>query len=114
MAPRGPREMRETALRRLLHAKRWILAVSLALTGALTGLAANAFPGKTIKAPASGATSEQGTSESSSSTGTSTEGSSGSLSPPEQSPQGAEPGASSGEQGASQPTPEAPVVSGGS
>lgn len=102
--------MREIALRRLLHAKRWILAVSLALTGALAGLAANAFPGKTIKAPASSATSESGTSESSSST----EGSSGSLTPPEQSPQAAEPGASSSEQGASQPTPEAPVVSGGS
>jgi hypothetical protein len=111
--------MRDIALRRLLRTKRWILAMSLALTGALAGLAANAFPGKTIKTPASKATGEQGASGISSSGGTSSEGSSGSLTPPEQAPQGSEeqqePGSSSDEQGASQPTPESPpVVSGGS
>jgi hypothetical protein len=110
MISRDPRETRDTALRRLLQAKRWILAASIALTGALAGLAANAFPGKTIKTPVSGPAGEQGAAESSSSA----EGSSGSLSPPEQAPQAAEPGASSEEPGASQPGAEAPVISGGS
>lgn len=105
--------MRDAALRRLLLAKRWILAVSLAVTGALAGLAANAFPGKTIKTSTSGASSEQSAAESSSSAGSSTEGSSSSLAPPEQTPQTAEQGSPSGEQG--QPATEAPpVVSGGS
>lgn len=106
--------MRDAALRRLSLAKRWILAVSLALTGALVGLAANAFPGKTLKTPgsASGATSEQGAAGSSSSS----EGSSSSLTPAEQAPQSAEEpesGSPAGEQ-ESQPAVEAPVVSGGS
>lgn len=104
--------MRDSALRRLLLAKRWILAVSLALTGALSGLAANAFPGKTIKTPASGATTGQGPAGTSSST----EGSSSSLTPAEQAPQSPEQpesGSPAGEQ-ESQPAIEAPVVSGGS
>lgn len=114
MASGGSRQTRDAALRKLLLAKRWVLAVSLALTGALAGLAASAFPGKTIKTPASGAGSEQGPSESSSSSGSS-EGSSNSLAPPEQAPQSAEQESPSSEQGASQPATEAPpVVSGGS
>lgn len=119
MVSEGSRQLRDVALRRLLRAKRWILAASLALTGALAGVVANAFPGKTIKTTASGATSKQSTTEPSSSAGTSSEGSSGSLTPPEQAPQASEqhesePAPSSGEQGASQPAAEAPVVSGGS
>ena len=119
MAPEGPRQLRDVALARMLRAKRWILTMSLALTGALAGLAANAFPGKAIKTSASNGTSERGTTESSSSAETPTEGSSGSLSPPEQAPQTTEqhegePAPSSAEQSASQPAAEAPVVSGGS
>jgi len=111
--------MREMGLRRLLLAKRWILAASVALTGLLAGLAANAFPGKTLKASASGATGEPSQGDASASGGGSTEGSSQSLSAPEQAPRAgeeseAEQESSSGEQGASQPAPEAPVVSGGS
>jgi hypothetical protein len=106
-------------LRRLLLAKRWIVAASLALTGLLTALAANAFPGKTIKTSASGAAAQPSAGEASSSEGGSTEGSSGSLRAPEQAPQAGEESetereSSSGEQGASEPAPEAPVVSGGS
>lgn len=111
MMSAGARQIRDSALRRLLLAKRWILAVSLALTGALAGLAANAFPGKTITTSASGATSGQGAAGSSSST----EGSPSSLTPAEQPPQAAE----QSEQGSStepesQAAVEAPVVSGGS
>lgn len=106
--------MREMALRRLSRTKRWILAASVALTGALAGVAANAFPGKTIKGPAAGTSSEPGTTGPSSSTESSSEDSSGSLTPPEQTPQTAEPESSSGEQASSPPTTEAPVVSGGS
>lgn len=106
--PGDPRQARESALRRLLRAKRWILALSVALTGALGGLAANAFPGKSIKGHAPGAGAEPGSQPASS-----TEGSSASLTPPEQAPQGAESAESSGEQGAAQPA-EAPVLSGGS
>jgi hypothetical protein len=109
--------MRDVALRRLRLAKRWVLAVSLALTGALAWLAANAFPGKTIKAPAAGGGTGQSAAGSSSSAGASSEGSSSSVTSPEQAPQAAEQGesgSSSGEQGASQPATEAPVVSGGS
>lgn len=114
MVPGGPRQARDVALRRLLRTKRWILAVSVALVGALAGLAANAFPGKTIKSPAAG---EGGASGSSSPAGSSTEGSSSSLTSPEQAPRNSEQGeagSSSGEQGASSAGTEAPVVSGGS
>ena len=114
MATNGPTEMREKALRRLLRAKRGILAATLALTAALAGVAARAFPGKTIKSPATGATTEPTAAGSASAPGTSTEGASGSLAPPEQPPQSAESGAPSGEASAAQPAPEAPVVSGGS
>lgn len=100
-------KMRDAALHRLLLAKRWILAVSVALTGALVGLAANAFPGKTVKTAAAGAN----TGASGSSEGTSSEGS---LTPPEQAPQGSEGEPSSGESSAVPPAGEAPVVSGGS
>jgi outer membrane biosynthesis protein TonB len=43
---------RDAALRRLGHANRWLLAGSAALTGAFTAVAANAFPGRTVKASA--------------------------------------------------------------
>lgn len=104
---RDRREIRENGLRRLLRAKRWILATSIALTGALGALAASAFPGKTIKPAGAGAQNTPSSAESSSEAGAASESPSGSLSPPEQAPQ-------SPEQGLSPPSAEAPVVSGGS
>src|SRR5690349_3919090 len=44
---------RDAALRRLSHANRWLIAGSVALTGVLTEVAANAFPGKTLGKTAS-------------------------------------------------------------
>jgi len=45
---------RDAALRQLRRANRWMIAGSVALTGVLAGVAANGFPGKTIKgSPAS-------------------------------------------------------------
>lgn len=40
---------RDAALRRLGHVNRWLIAGSAALTGAFTAVAANAFPGRTVK-----------------------------------------------------------------
>lgn len=111
MVPGNPRQMREVGLRRLLLAKRWILAGSVALTGVFAAVAANAFPGKTITALASKATSEQHTGEASSSTESSGETSSESVTPPAQAPTSSEAGEP--EQGTSQSS-ETPVISGGS
>jgi hypothetical protein len=111
MVPGNPRQMREIGMRRLLLAKRWILAGSVALTGALAAVAANAFPGKTIATPASKTASEQRVGEASSSSESPGESSSESLTPPAQAPTSGEVGEA--EQGSSQP-PETPVISGGS
>lgn len=115
-----PRQLREVALNRLLRAKRWILALSVTLTGVFTALAANAFPGKTLHTHASGGKSESGAGEPNSAR-TSSEASSGSVTAPEQAPQSGEQQESSGESssaesssGESGSTPEAPVISGGS
>jgi hypothetical protein len=43
---------RDAALNRLSRINRWLIAGSVVLTGALSEVAANAFPGKTIKAGA--------------------------------------------------------------
>src|SRR5439155_27019233 len=45
-------QTRDAALRRLRSANHWLLAASVAATGALTEVAAQAFPGKAIKASA--------------------------------------------------------------
>src|SRR5437016_13920817 len=63
-------QTRDAGLRRLARANRWLIAGSVALTGVLTEVAAQAFPGKTLHASsASGKTSSQA--QSKSSTGTS-------------------------------------------
>ena len=49
MIPPPSSHARDAGLRRLVLAKRWLLAGSVTLTGVLTAVAANAFPGKTIK-----------------------------------------------------------------
>lgn len=108
MAPGNPLQAREAGLRRLLLAKRWVLAGSVALTGLLAGIAANAFPGKTIKAAASTTAGEQSASEASSAYAEPSveEGEAEALTPPAESPEYVE-------EGYNVPVEE-PVVSGGS
>lgn len=48
MQPHTPRT-RDAALSRLKSANRWLIVASAALTGIFTAVAANAFPGRTIK-----------------------------------------------------------------
>ena len=106
MAPNESSHMREDGLRRLVLARRWIVAASVTLTGVLAAVAASAFPGKTIKqsgVPATGQTSS----------GESSESSSGAVTPPEQAPQSSE-GQASAPAESGQPSQETPVVSGGS
>ena len=45
---------RDAALRQLRRLTRWLIAGSILLTGVLTDVAANAFPGKTARASAHG------------------------------------------------------------
>jgi len=125
MAPRDSSQLREAGLRKLVLARRWVVAASVTLTGVFTAIAANAFPGKTIKS-SSAPTSANPATEGSSSTRQqqSTEGSqsSGSLKPPAEAPQSgaaqepapAQESAPAEQSEPAQPAPEAPVVSGGS
>jgi hypothetical protein len=96
---------RDAALRRLSHANRWLIAGSIALTGALTEVAANAFPGKTLRKGTSGSRTPA-RSGASSSTRTAPE----SLQPPASPPEDGSPesdGGSSGGEGDSAQTPPA-------
>jgi len=47
--PHRPTNIRDAALRRLSTANRWLVAGSVALTGVFAEVAAQAFPGKTVK-----------------------------------------------------------------
>lgn len=119
MAPKDPFQLRAAGLRRLALVKRWIVAASVTLTGALAGVAANAVPGKTINGSRSQATSESGVGETATLAERSGEGSSGTLTPPAQAPQSGEeqePGQEStpSEQSGAQSEAETPVISGGS
>jgi cytoskeletal protein RodZ len=79
--------LRDAGLRRLTRIKRWLLVGSVTLTGALSAVAANAFPGQSGKAQAphtstaesAGTTSSAGENASASATesATATEASSG-------------------------------------
>jgi hypothetical protein len=113
MAPGNPLHAREAGLRRLLLAKRWILAGSVTFTGLLAGLAANAFPGKTIKAAASTTAGERSAGGASSAYAEPSveEGEAEALTPPAESPESSE--AQELEEGYV-PPPEEPIVSGGS
>ena len=46
--PRNPSLARDAALRRMRRANRWLIAGTVAATGLLTDVAAQAFPGRTI------------------------------------------------------------------
>jgi hypothetical protein len=106
MAPGNPLQAREAGLRRLLLAKRWILAGSVTVTGLLAGVAANAFPGKTIKTGPSSSAGEQSSSEASPTAAEPYVEEAEALTPPAESPEYVE-------EGYSVPVEE-PVVSGGS
>jgi hypothetical protein len=100
---------RDAALRRLAHCNRWLIAGAAALTGAITAVAANAFPGRSVKAAGQTARARAGAAPSTSAQQPG--GSSGTQVPPlqrpEQEPQ-ASPGSESGAQGSGQSgsTPE--------
>jgi hypothetical protein len=76
---------RDTALRRLSRANRWLIAGSVALTGVLSEVAANAFAGKTLPEGTSGSRSSSKAAGTSSSTTTTP----GPLQPPAHAPEGA-------------------------
>ena|ERR1035441_3001212 len=121
---------RDAALRDLHRINRWMIAGSVILTGVLSDVAANAFPGKTVKSSAAAkkALSAQAKHQHTGSSQTST----GVLRPPEKAPQAsgesqpsqqaqsseAAPSQESAPAHESAPEPapeaEAPVVSGGS
>jgi outer membrane biosynthesis protein TonB len=73
---------RDSALRRLSLSTRWLIAGSVALTGALSEAAAHAFPGKTVKAGAHGRRAVKHTQSPS-------QGAASSLAPPTTTPQAA-------------------------
>jgi len=114
MAPNDSAQLRETGLRKLVLARRWIIAASVTLTGVFTAIAAQAFPGKTIKPSNTHTATEESPSTSQQQPAESSESSSGSLTPPEQAPQSGEGPASAPTEGSGQAAQEAPVVSGGS
>jgi hypothetical protein len=90
---------RDAALRELRRVNRWMIAGSIVLTGVLSDVAANAFPGKTLKA-----TAEKGHSASQPSSSAKT--STGVLKAPAQAPQSSTESAPSQEaQSSQQATP---------
>src|SRR5271168_5403752 len=81
---------RDAALRRLARVNRWLIAGSIALAGALTEVAAQAFPGRsTSAAAATGAKDPRATEHAHSAkpAGASSSTSSSPLHPPAQAPQ---------------------------
>jgi hypothetical protein len=76
--PKHSTSMRDAALRRLERLNRWLIAGSVALTAVFAEIAANAFPGKTVKTPGA----SKGSPHSGSSAKTSTQ----SVKPPVQAP----------------------------
>jgi hypothetical protein len=117
---------RDAALRELRRLDRWLIAGSIALTGMLADVAANAFPGKTIKASTSKPKAASGQSSGSSAK------SSQPLKPPAAAPEASQESSPSREtresappqesapapeasmEATPSPEPSAPVVSGGS
>jgi hypothetical protein len=75
---------RDAALRQLHRANRWVIAGSVLLTGVLADVAANAFPGKTIKHAGSARARAKHTGTASAKTST------GVLKPPAEAPKASE------------------------
>jgi hypothetical protein len=90
MIPPHSSHLRDAGLRRLVLTKRWLIAGSVTLTGVLTAVAANAFPGKTIKSPST-RTANAGHSSKTSTPHQHTQSSPSSLQPPAQAPQSTTP-----------------------
>jgi hypothetical protein len=116
---------RDAALGQLRRINRWLIAGSIALTGALSAVAAHAFPGKTIEtAPADAAgTGASKASKQPSGAASSTKTSTQSLQPPTQAPKSSTPSSTQSQQsgtsqesssGESTTEASSPVVSGGS
>lgn len=114
MAQSDPSQLREAGLRRLVLARRWMVAASVTLTGVFTAIAANAFPGKTIKSSSSQPATEESPSTRQQQSTESSESSSSSVTPPEQAPQSSEGQEAASAEGSGHAEQEAPVVSGGS
>jgi hypothetical protein len=125
MSSNGSSQAREAGLRKITLAKRWLVAGSVTLTGVLAAVAANAFPGKPVKASGAALTDEASTNAASSGSAQqateNSQGSSSSLTPPSQAPQSTETGESASRESApaeqsesARSTSETPVVSGGS
>ena len=114
MAPKDSTQLRETGLRKLVLARRWLVAASVTLTGVFTAIAAQAFPGKTIRPSSAQSATEASPSTSQQQSTESSESSSNSVTPPEQAPQSGEGQESAPVEGSGQAQQEAPVVSGGS
>jgi hypothetical protein len=116
--PSKTSEAREAGLRKLVLARRWIVTGSVTLAGVLVAVAANAFPGKTIKSSGVRTAGEGSSGETSTGagehSGESSESPSGSVTPPEQAPQSVEERESAPMEEPGQAEPEAPVISGGS
>ena len=104
MSSPDPVQIRDAGLRKVAVAKRWILAGSVTLTGALAAVAANSFPGKSTTA-AVAARDNHSVSE--------TGGGSSELGPPTAAPESGETQQGASETG-SETQSEAPVISGGS
>jgi hypothetical protein len=103
---------RDAALRQLRRLTRWLIAGSILLTGVLTDVAANAFPGKTARASAHGrakATSTRAEHRSASPGKKST----GSLKPPARAPEASPEPRSSSESTSSEESPAGEPASGG-
>jgi hypothetical protein len=114
MAPSDSAQLREAGLRKLVLARRWLVAASVTLTGVFTAIAANAFPGKSIKPSSSQPATEASPSTRQQQSTESSETSSGSVTPPEQAPQSSEGQEAAPTEASGQGEQEAPVVSGGS
>jgi hypothetical protein len=99
---------RDAALRRISHANRWLIAGSVALTGLLADVAANAFPGRTLHKGAHGARS-LGKGASRSTTSTQQQSVQPPLAPPESASSAgsgeSEEGSAAGEGGSAQAPP---------
>jgi hypothetical protein len=93
---------RDAALRELNRINRWVIAGSVVLTGVLADVAANAFPGKTVKSAGAKA-SKAHTKHSGSASHTTT----GVLRAPEQAPQASSEAQPSQESAPSEPAREA-------
>lgn len=97
---------RDSSLRRLNRANRWLLAGSLTLTGVLTEVVAHAFPGSahaSTSGTAAKATRHKHSSRSSTHGSTST----GKLKPPAQAPETSESSSEGSSEAPTEPAPEA-------